>query len=96
MQRTDGKNFEAALRDRSLPYAEPAKTERGFVLVTELERQMYEALVEAERCLGILAAVNMQRRNDAEKLSDLASSRLDGIRVLKIARAALKRARGEE
>lgn len=56
--------------------------------------EMLTALKEAERCLDLLAKVNMQSRDDRTKLQDLASSRLDGIRVLKHVRAALLKAEG--
>lgn len=56
---------------------------------------MLDALAEAERSLDLLAKINMQSRDDRSKRQDFASSRLDGIRVLKIIRAAIAQARGE-
>jgi hypothetical protein len=61
--------------------------ERAFHQRDELK----DALEQAARSLSGIASVNMQSRDDAQKLRDLAEWRLDAKRVLPIILATLKR-----
>lgn len=57
---------------------------------------LIEAAEEAEHALALMVAVNMQTRNDGQKLRELAECRIEAQRIISGFRAAISSAKAAE